>query len=62
MKNGRVRIANGSLAFGANDPVITAKQLTKELESMNIGTVFEAHHTFDLLKYDLALTAFQLGN
>jgi hypothetical protein len=62
MKNGRARIAKGSLAFGANDPVITAKQLMKELESMNIGTVFEAHNTLDLLEDDLALTAFQLGN
>jgi hypothetical protein len=45
-----------------NDPVITAKQLTKKLESMNIGTVFEAHNTLGLLKDDIALTAFQFGN
>jgi hypothetical protein len=29
---------------------------------MNIVTVFEAHNTLDLLKDDLALTAFKLGN
>jgi hypothetical protein len=62
MKNGRARIAQGSLAFGADNPVITTKQLTKELESMNIGTVFEEHNTFDLLKDEPALTGFQLRN
>jgi hypothetical protein len=62
VKNGRARIAKGSLAFAANDPVIMAKQLTKELESMNIGTVFEAHNISDLLKDDVALTIFRLGN
>jgi hypothetical protein len=48
MTNSCAMIAKGSLAFGANDPVITTKQLTKKLDSMNIGTVFEARD----LSYD----------
>jgi hypothetical protein len=45
VKNARARIAKGSLAFDANSPVVTAKQLTKDLDSMNIGKLLEGHST-----------------
>jgi hypothetical protein len=61
MKNGGARIAKGSLSFGADDAGITAKQPTKELESMNIGTVFEARNTLDLLKNDPPSRHFNSG-
>jgi hypothetical protein len=62
MRNAHARIARGSLAFDVHYPLVTAKQLTKELDSMNIGTVVEARDMLDLLKDDLALKPFQLGN
>jgi hypothetical protein len=58
----RARSATGSLAFDANPPVVTATQFRKELDCMNIGGVLESHGTLDLLKDDLALSAFQLEN
>jgi hypothetical protein len=60
LKNARTRIATGTLAFdGAAEEVITASNLNQILE---LGKDLEAHNPLDLLKDDLALRGFTLGN
>jgi hypothetical protein len=60
LKNARTRIATGTLAFDASiEEVISAAGLNQTLQ---LGTDLLAHNPLDLLKDDLALRVFTLGN
>jgi hypothetical protein len=60
LKNARTRIATGILTFNAHTTeVISAISLNQTLK---LGKDLEAHNPLDLLKDDLALRVFTLGN
>jgi hypothetical protein len=63
LKNARSRLAKGTLSFcGWADEALTGEAVTRTLGKVNVGTIFEAQSSFDLLKDNLTLEVFCLEN